>query len=261
MKKRKWGRIINICSAHSLRASPFKAPTCRPSMGSPASPRRWRWSLPSTASPANAVSPGFVWTPLVEKQIPDLAKSENITLEQAKKQVLSRQPTNQFVTVEQVAALAAFLAERVGGLDHRRQLLDRRRLDRAVAARVPHVSTDSMLLGCRSRAVSRWRHGRGILPRSNAAVMNAAAATVSSSGKHDLPRPAPQPPLRAPCSPALGHRSPLPNKERQQRTLSRAPKAARQIAHTSLNRESNACRVTLRRPYNPRMTQPSTSTR
>jgi len=46
----------------------------------------------------------------VEKQIPDLAKSENITLEQAKKQVLSRQPTNQFVTVEQVAALAAFLA-------------------------------------------------------------------------------------------------------------------------------------------------------
>jgi 3-hydroxybutyrate dehydrogenase len=51
-----------------------------------------------------------VWTPLVEKQIPDLAKSENITLEQAKKQVLSRQPTNQFVSVEQVAALAAFLA-------------------------------------------------------------------------------------------------------------------------------------------------------
>ena len=46
----------------------------------------------------------------MEKQIPNLAKSENITLEQAKKQVLSRQPTNQFVTVEQVAALAAFLA-------------------------------------------------------------------------------------------------------------------------------------------------------
>src|SRR5262249_60431955 len=59
---------------------------------------------------ANAISPGFVWTPLVEKQIPDLAKSENITLEQAKRQVLSRQPTTQFVTVEQVAALAAFLS-------------------------------------------------------------------------------------------------------------------------------------------------------
>ncbi|MFM9776187.1 SDR family oxidoreductase, partial [Streptomyces galilaeus] len=56
------------------------------------------------------ISPGFVWTPLVEKQIPDLAKSENITEAEAKKQVLSRQPTGQFVTVEQVAALAAFLA-------------------------------------------------------------------------------------------------------------------------------------------------------
>jgi 3-hydroxybutyrate dehydrogenase len=49
----------------------------------------------------------------VEKQIPDLAKSENITLDAAKKQVLSRQPTNQFVTVDQVAALAAFLASEV----------------------------------------------------------------------------------------------------------------------------------------------------
>ena len=58
----------------------------------------------------NAVSPGFVWTPLVEKQIPDLAKSENIPEEQAKREILSRQPTNQFVTVDQVAALAAFLA-------------------------------------------------------------------------------------------------------------------------------------------------------
>src|SRR5262249_61753071 len=59
---------------------------------------------------ANAISPGFVWTPLVEKQIPDLAKSESITPEQAKRQVLARQPTNQFVTVAQVAALAKFLA-------------------------------------------------------------------------------------------------------------------------------------------------------
>jgi 3-hydroxybutyrate dehydrogenase len=51
-----------------------------------------------------------VWTPLVEKQIPDLAKSENITVEQARAEILSRQPTKQFVTVEQVAALTAFLA-------------------------------------------------------------------------------------------------------------------------------------------------------
>jgi 3-hydroxybutyrate dehydrogenase len=58
----------------------------------------------------NAISPGFVWTPLVEKQIPDLAKSEGISLDAAKAKVLSRQPTRQFVTVEQVAALAVFLA-------------------------------------------------------------------------------------------------------------------------------------------------------
>jgi 3-hydroxybutyrate dehydrogenase len=58
----------------------------------------------------NAISPGFVWTPLVEKQIPDLARTENISLDQAKRQVLSRQPTNRFVAVEEVAALAAFLA-------------------------------------------------------------------------------------------------------------------------------------------------------
>ena len=57
----------------------------------------------------NAISPGFVWTPLVERQIPDLAKSENISLEAAKRQTLARQPSNRFVTVEEVAALAAFL--------------------------------------------------------------------------------------------------------------------------------------------------------
>ena len=61
----------------------------------------------------NAISPGFVWTPLVEKQIPDLAKSEHLTEEQAKRQILSRQPTNHFVMVEEVAALAAFLASDV----------------------------------------------------------------------------------------------------------------------------------------------------
>ena len=59
---------------------------------------------------SNAISPGFVWTPLVERQLPDLAKSENVSLEEAKRQALARQPTKRFVTVEEVAALAAFLA-------------------------------------------------------------------------------------------------------------------------------------------------------
>jgi 3-hydroxybutyrate dehydrogenase len=110
MKKRKWGRIINICSAHSLRASPFKAAYVSAKHGLAGLTKTVALELAEHGVTANAISPGFVWTPLVEKQIPDLAKSENITLEQAKKQVLSRQPTNQFVTVEQVAALSAFLA-------------------------------------------------------------------------------------------------------------------------------------------------------
>jgi 3-hydroxybutyrate dehydrogenase len=110
MKRRKWGRLINICSAHSLRASPFKTAYVSAKHGLAGFTKTVALELAEHGITANAISPGFVWTPLVEKQIPDLAKSENITLEEAKKQVLSRQPTNQFVTVEQVAALAAFLA-------------------------------------------------------------------------------------------------------------------------------------------------------
>ncbi len=110
MKKRKWGRIINICSAHSLRASPFKAAYVSAKHGLAGLTKTVALELAEHGVTCNAVSPGFVWTPLVEKQIPDLAKSENITLVQATRQVLSRQPTNRFVTVDEVAALAAFLA-------------------------------------------------------------------------------------------------------------------------------------------------------
>jgi 3-hydroxybutyrate dehydrogenase len=110
MKARKWGRIINICSAHSLRASPFKAAYVAAKHGLAGFTKTVALELAEHGVTSNAISPGFVWTPLVEKQIPDLAKSENITEAEAKKQVLSRQPTGQFVTVEQVAALAAFLA-------------------------------------------------------------------------------------------------------------------------------------------------------
>ncbi|HET7154590.1 MAG TPA: 3-hydroxybutyrate dehydrogenase [Hyphomicrobiaceae bacterium] len=110
MKKRKWGRIINICSAHSLRASPFKCAYVSAKHGLAGFTKTIALELAEVGVTSNAISPGFVWTPLVEKQIPDLAKSENIPEEQAKREILSRQPTNQFVTVDQVAALAAFLA-------------------------------------------------------------------------------------------------------------------------------------------------------
>jgi 3-hydroxybutyrate dehydrogenase len=110
MKKRQWGRIINICSAHSLRASPFKVAYVSAKHGLAGFTKTVALELAQHGVTSNAVSPGFVWTPLVEKQIPDLAKSENISLEDARRQVLSRQPINRFVTVDEVAALVAFLA-------------------------------------------------------------------------------------------------------------------------------------------------------
>ena len=58
----------------------------------------------------NAISPGFAWTPLVANQIPDLAKSKGISEDEAKRMVLTQQPTKRFVTVEEIGALAVFLA-------------------------------------------------------------------------------------------------------------------------------------------------------
>jgi 3-hydroxybutyrate dehydrogenase len=110
MKRRKWGRIINVCSAHSLRASPFKAAYVAAKHGLAGFTKVVALELAEHGVTSNAISPGFVWTPLVEKQIPDLARSENITPQQARREMLARQPNGQFVRVEQVAALAAFLA-------------------------------------------------------------------------------------------------------------------------------------------------------
>ncbi len=110
MTKRKAGRIINMCSAHSLTASPYKAAYVAAKHGLAGLTKSVALELAEQGVTCNAISPGFVWTPLVEKQIPDLAKSEGISEADAKRKVLSRQPTRQFVTVEQVAALAVFLA-------------------------------------------------------------------------------------------------------------------------------------------------------
>ncbi len=110
MKARRWGRIINICSAHSLRASPNKGAYVAAKHGLAGLTKTVALELAQHGVTANAISPGFVWTPLVEKQIPDLARTQGISEEQARAQILSRQPTREFVTVEQVGALAAFLA-------------------------------------------------------------------------------------------------------------------------------------------------------
>ena len=110
MRKRNRGRIINVCSAHSLTASPHKAAYVAAKHGLAGLTKVVALELAETGVTCNAISPGFVWTPLVEKQIPDLAKAEGITEEQAKKKVLERQPTHRFSTVDEIGALAVYLA-------------------------------------------------------------------------------------------------------------------------------------------------------
>jgi 3-hydroxybutyrate dehydrogenase len=110
MKARKWGRIISTASAHSLVASPFKSAYVTAKHGLAGLTKTAALELATFGVTANCISPGYVWTPLVEKQIPDTMKARNLTAEQVKRDVLlAAQPTKEFVTVEQVAALAVYL--------------------------------------------------------------------------------------------------------------------------------------------------------
>ena len=110
MKARKWGRIINTASAHSLVASPFKAAYVTAKHGLAGLNKTVALEVATFGVTSNCISPGYVWTPLVEKQIPDTMKARNMTKEQVINDVLlTAQPTKEFVTVDQVAALAIFL--------------------------------------------------------------------------------------------------------------------------------------------------------
>ena len=110
MKSRKWGRIINTASAHSLVASPFKAAYVSAKHGLAGLTKTVALELATFGVTANCISPGYVWTPLVEQQIPDTMKARGLTAEQVKRDVLlAAQPTKEFVTVDQVADLAIFL--------------------------------------------------------------------------------------------------------------------------------------------------------
>src|ERR1700755_2651192 len=110
MKKRGWGRIINTASAHSLVASPFKAAYVSAKHGIAGLTKTAALELATFKITCNCISPGYVWTPLVEHQIPETMKARNMTKEQVIKDVLlDAQPTKEFVTSEQVAALALFL--------------------------------------------------------------------------------------------------------------------------------------------------------
>jgi 3-hydroxybutyrate dehydrogenase len=111
MKERRWGRIINVASAHALVASPFKSAYVAAKHGIAGLTKTVALEVAEHGITVNAICPGYVLTPLVEKQIPDTAKTRGITEEQVVKDVLlAAQPTKQFVTVGQVAALSVFLA-------------------------------------------------------------------------------------------------------------------------------------------------------
>jgi 3-hydroxybutyrate dehydrogenase len=110
MKSRKWGRIISTASAHSLVASPFKAAYVSAKHGIAGLTKTVALELATFGVTVNCISPGYVWTPLVERQIPDTMKARNMTADQVKRDVLlAAQPTKEFVTVEEVAALAVYL--------------------------------------------------------------------------------------------------------------------------------------------------------
>ncbi len=111
MKERKWGRIINVASAHGLVASPFKSAYVAAKHGVVGFTKTIALEGAEFGITANAICPGYVLTPLVAGQIPDTAKARGITEEEVKRDVLlAAQPTKQFVETYQLGALAVFLA-------------------------------------------------------------------------------------------------------------------------------------------------------
>ena len=111
MKAKKWGRVINIASAHALVASPFKSAYVAAKHGIAGLTKTVALEVAEVGITMNAICPGYVWTPLVQKQIPDTAKARGITEEQVINDVLLHaQPTKKFVEIDEVAAFATFLA-------------------------------------------------------------------------------------------------------------------------------------------------------
>ena len=110
MKAKGWGRILFTASAHSLTASPYKAAYVAAKHAIAGLTKTLALELATDGVTANCISPGYVWTPLVENQIPDTMKARGLTRDQVINDVLlERQPTKQFVQPEDCAALALFL--------------------------------------------------------------------------------------------------------------------------------------------------------
>ena len=110
MKTRGWGRIVSTASAHSKVASPFKAAYVAAKHGLDGLTKTAALELATHGVTVNCVSPGYVWTPLVENQIPETMRARGLSRDAVINDVLlAAQPTKQFVTPEQVAAFVVFL--------------------------------------------------------------------------------------------------------------------------------------------------------
>jgi len=110
MKEQHWGRIINVASVHGLIASPFKAAYVAAKHGVIGLTKVVALEGAEFGVTCNAICPGYVWTPLVEKQIDDQARAHNISREQVISDVLlKQQPTKRFAQIDEMAALAVFL--------------------------------------------------------------------------------------------------------------------------------------------------------
>jgi 3-hydroxybutyrate dehydrogenase len=115
MRANKWGRIINIASAHGLVASPFKSAYVAAKHGMVGLTKVTALETAEDGITCNAICPGYVWTPLVEAQIEDQAKAHGIARDKVIRDVLLKnQPNKRFATVEEMAALAVFLASDAG---------------------------------------------------------------------------------------------------------------------------------------------------
>ncbi|WP_421725705.1 3-hydroxybutyrate dehydrogenase [Bauldia sp.] len=110
MREKGWGRIIQTASAHALVASPYKSAYVAAKHGIAGLTKVVALEVAEYGITINAISPGYVWTPLVEKQIPDTARARGMTEDEVKREVLlAAQPTKEFVTVDEIAGLAVFL--------------------------------------------------------------------------------------------------------------------------------------------------------
>lgn len=110
MKQKGWGRIINTASAHSKTASPFKSAYNASKHAVDGFTKTIALELAQTGVTANCISPGYVWTPLIEGQIPDTMAARGLSREEVINDVLlAKQPTKKFVQPDEIGALAVFL--------------------------------------------------------------------------------------------------------------------------------------------------------